>query len=124
MLAGTRVAGDGLIEIGDNVFINADCYFDAAANIEIGTGVRIADHVRLITSSHQVGLKSRRAGEGLAKPIHIGEGAWIGSSSLILPGVTVASGCIIGAGSVVAKSTDSDGLYLGVPARRVRDLSE
>ncbi len=28
----------------------------------------------------------------------------------------------IGSGAVVTKSTEPDGLYLGVPAKRVRDL--
>ena len=32
------------------------------------------------------------------------------------------SGGVIGAGAVVTKSTEPNGLYLGVPAKRVRDL--
>ena len=42
--------------------------------------------------------------------------------AIILPGVTIAEGCVIAAGAVVNKSTEPDGLYAGVPARRVKDL--
>jgi len=35
--------------------------------------------------------------------------------------VTVAKGCILGAGGVLTKSTEPYGLYVGVPARRLRD---
>ena len=41
---------------------------------------------------------------------------------MILGGVTIAPGCVIGAGAVVTRSTERDGVYVGVPARRVRDL--
>lgn len=52
----------------------------------------------------------------------VGDGCWIGANATILPGVTVAPGCVIAAGAVVTKDTEPDGLYAGVPARRVRDL--
>jgi maltose O-acetyltransferase len=40
----------------------------------------------------------------------------------VLPGVTVGDGCVIAAGAVVNADCQPDGLYAGVPARRVRDL--
>jgi acetyltransferase-like isoleucine patch superfamily enzyme len=40
----------------------------------------------------------------------------------VLPGVTVAAGCVTAAGAVVAADTEPDGLYAGVPATRIRDL--
>jgi maltose O-acetyltransferase len=36
--------------------------------------------------------------------------------------VTVGDGCVIAAGAVVAKDCEPNGLYVGVPARRARDL--
>ena len=39
------------------------------------------------------------------KPIIIEEDVWIGINSVVLPGVTIRKGTIIGANSVVTKST-------------------
>jgi acetyltransferase-like isoleucine patch superfamily enzyme len=54
--------------------------------------------------------------------VRIGNGCWIGAGVTILPGVTIGEGCVIGAGSVVTRSTEANGLYVGMPARRVREL--
>ncbi|WP_367316728.1 DapH/DapD/GlmU-related protein [Agreia sp. PsM10] len=78
--------------------------------------------MRLITSSHGLGPSERRAGPSESKPLSIGPGCWIGSGAVILPGVTVAPGCIVGAGAVVSRDTRPDGLYAGIPARRIKDL--
>ena len=49
----------------------------------------------------------------------IGDDVWIASNAAVLPGVTVAKGCVIGAGTVVTKSTEPYSVYLGSPARRI-----
>ena len=56
------------------------------------------------------------------EPIRVEAGSWLGAGVLVLPGVTIGHGSVIAAGAVVTKSTCADGLYAGVPARRVRDL--
>ena len=55
----------------------------------------------------------------------IGDRCLIGIGSIVLDGVVVEDEVMIGAGSVVApgKRLASHGLYLGKPARRVRDLT-
>jgi acetyltransferase-like isoleucine patch superfamily enzyme len=40
----------------------------------------------------------------------------------VMPGIVIREGCVIGANALVTRSTEPNGLYLGVPARRVRDL--
>ena len=45
--------------------------------------------------------------------VSIGEGAWIGAGSVVLPGVTVGKWSVIGAGSVVSKSIPEDVLAVG-----------
>jgi acetyltransferase-like isoleucine patch superfamily enzyme len=78
--------------------------------------------VMLVTSSHAVGPCERRAGPLKPAPITVGDGCWIGAGAVLLPGVTVHDGCVIASGAVVTGDCAADGLYAGVPARRVRDL--
>lgn len=47
----------------------------------------------------------------------------IGSNCTIMPGVTIAEGCSIGAMSLVNKSTEGWGIYFGIPAKRIKNRS-
>ena len=60
----------------------------------------------------------------VCKSVRIKRGSWLGLGSIILPGVTVAEGCVIGAGAVVTKDTEPHGFYTGVPAVRIKDLPQ
>lgn len=51
------------------------------------------------------------------------DGCWIGIHSILLANVTIAEGCVIAAGAVVTESTLPDGLYVGVPAKRIKGLA-
>ena len=124
ILSGLSIARYSPISIGSHSFVNYGCYFDAEASITISNDVQVGDHVRLITSSHMLGPSTRRAGRAQGLPIHIGSGVWVGSGVTVLPGVSIGSGCILAAGAVVTKDTLPNGLYAGVPARRIRDLTE
>lgn len=134
------------IKIGQNTVIKSKCFFNSS-NVEIGTGcfinrgfeyydgqmhipliikdsVFIGPNCRVVSVSHEIGSEKSRAGTETFGAIKVQSGTWIGEGVTILPGVEISSGCVIGAGSVVTKSTTKDGLYLGVPARRVKDLSD
>jgi len=76
----------------------------------------------VITSTHRLGDARRRAGEWEARPVRIEDGCWIGAGAILLPGVAVGEGCVVAAGAVVRESCEPNGLYGGVPARRLEDL--
>jgi maltose O-acetyltransferase len=122
VLAGLDVQGTGGLALAEGVYLNRHCYVDATARVSIGVRVSIAPHVRIVTSGHELGLLGRRAGKRTAAPVRIGDGTWIGTAAVVLPGVTIGSGCVVSAGAVVNRDCEPDGLYAGVPARRVRDL--
>lgn len=50
-------------------------------------------------------------------PVMVLDDAWIGARAIILPGVTIARGCTVAAGSVVTQSTPDFSVVGGVPAR-------
>jgi maltose O-acetyltransferase len=126
--AGVRVAPHVAIEganisIGRSTFIGHHSYLLApVAALRIGENCAIASQVQLLTVTHRHGEHGGRAAERLHLDTSVGDGCWIGTGAVILPGVTVADGCVIGAGAVVTRDTTPDGLYAGVPARRVRNL--
>lgn len=56
----------------------------------------------------------------------LGNEVLIGIGAIVLNGAVIPDGCLIGAGSLVAegKVLEPNSLYVGVPARKVRTLSE
>jgi maltose O-acetyltransferase len=114
--------GGRSIFIGEGTFINYRCFFDGSAPIHIGRKCGIGMEVMFCTSTHAIGPAAERAGRVCPRPITIGDGCWIGTRAVILPGVTVGDGCVVAAGAVVAKDCAPNGMYAGVPARRIKDL--
>ena len=110
------------IRIGRGTFINNGCIFANSSAIEIGENCSLAYEVMLCTATHEIGTIHKRAGKATSGTIKIGNGCWIGTRATILAGVTIGDGCIIAAGSVVVKDCDANGLYAGVPARRIKTL--
>ncbi len=111
----------GLI-LGERCFVNTGCYFDVDALIVLGADVALGQQTMVLTSTHKIGGSHRRAGENRASPVTIGDGAWIGARSVVLPGVTIGAGAIVGAGAVVTRDVDADTVVGGVPARTIREL--
>ena len=95
------------IIIGDHVWIGAKSFIQlsADAKVEIGDNVDIAPCVRIITGSHEIGLGgSHMAGPGYSSSVRVGNGCWVGASSVLLPGVNLPDMTVVAAGSVVTRS--------------------
>jgi maltose O-acetyltransferase len=110
------------VRIGAGALLNHGCHVENVARVEIGDRTAFGMFVKVITSTHEIGSHEARAGSWRTAPVTIGAGCWIGAAAIVLPGVTIADGCVIGAGAVVREDCEPDGLYAGVPARRVADL--
>jgi maltose O-acetyltransferase len=111
--------------IGARCYINSSCVFDpGSASVTIGDEVNIGVGVVLVGVDHAIGPAERRAGGDTSAPVVVGDGCWIGARVVVLPGVTIAPGCVIGAGSIVTSDTEPNGVYLGVPARWERWLTQ
>lgn len=112
------IYGRGEIIIGQDTWISpgVNFYTHNDAAIKIGKECDIGPSVEFIVGSHLIGEGTRRGGDGIARPITIGDGTWIGAGAKILDGVSIGSGCVVAAGSVVLKSVENNCLIAGVPA--------
>ncbi|GHG56191.1 hypothetical protein GCM10011331_23430 [Flavimobilis marinus] len=110
----------GPVSIGRRVFINRDAYIRARVVIE--DDVNIGPFVRLISDTHELGDRRKRAGKNRWDPITIGAGTWLGAGATVLAGVVIGPGSIVAAGAVVTKDCPPNALVGGVPARVLRDL--
>lgn len=111
--------GDG-IQLGEHVFVNANCTFLDGAYIKIGDHTLIGPCVQIYTPHHPMDYIERRAPKEYAHPVAIGSDCWIGGGVIICPGVTIGDRCVIGAGSVVTKDMPADSVAVGNPARVIR----
>ncbi len=59
--------------------------------------------------------------KNLWRKTHIGNHVSIGSNATILP-VKICDHAVIGAGAVVTKDIDQPGVYVGNPARKLKDI--
>lgn len=115
-------ASKGVLVIGDETGLS-NCTINTRARVIIGKrcllggGTKIYDH-----DFHPLNPVDRNPddpAEVRAAPVEIGDDCFIGAHAIILKGVTIGSGSVIGAGSVVAGKVPAGEIWAGNPARRV-----
>jgi maltose O-acetyltransferase len=110
------------IHIGARTFVNFGLFALDVAEIRIGDDVQIGPSVQLLTPTHPLEPEPRRAKWEAAKPIAIGDNAWLGGGVIICPGVTIGQDTVVGAGAVVTRDLPPGVLAVGNPARVVRPV--
>lgn len=112
------------IRAGKNFSCNSGTYINAVGNLVIGDNVLVGANVVISTGKHYLGRDFATILETpvIELPILIGSGVWIGANVTILPGVKIGDGCIIGANSVLLKSTGEDEIWAGVPAKKIKNV--
>lgn len=116
---------DSDISIGDNSGIGINCLVTGSA--VIGNNVMMGPECILYSRNHAHGsitVPMNIQGFEQEKPVRIGDDVWLGARAMILPGVTVGSHCIIGAGAVVTKDVPDYAVVGGNPARILRMRNE
>lgn len=126
-------------DIGENTILSKGVYVDFGVrigknvkvqnNVSVYHGVTIEDGV--FVGPHVCFTNDKRprainpdgslkgADDWEVAPIHVGRGASIGANSTILPGVTIGTFALVGAGSVVTKDVPPHAIVVGNPARQV-----
>jgi acetyltransferase-like isoleucine patch superfamily enzyme len=107
------------IRFGRNYHINSGAFFDGRGGLTFGDNVLIGPNVVIVSSQHHwsdPSLPIIQQGHRCA-PVEVGDDVWIGANAVITPGVKLATGTVVGSGSVVTKSTEPYSIVAGVPAR-------
>ena len=93
--------------------------------ITLGENVHVTTDVKFVTHDGGTLLFRRFVPDlEITKPIVVGDNVYIGTNSIILPGVTIGSNVVIGAGSVVSKDIPDGSVVAGVPARVIKTTDE
>ncbi len=108
------------IVIGDHCFVGAGCEFNISAEIVVGSDCLIGAGTRFIDHNHGIAAgKLIRIQKCDESPIVLGNDVWIGADCVILAGVSIGTGAVVGAGSIVTHSVPPMTIAVGVPARVV-----
>jgi acetyltransferase-like isoleucine patch superfamily enzyme len=113
----------GNVSIGRFCSVNPFCVLYGQGGLTIGDYVRIATHTVIVPGNHnydRCDIPIAQQGNTMLG-VTIRNDVWIGAGVYILDGVNIEEGCVIGAGSVVTKTTDPYGVYVGMPAKKIKD---
>jgi acetyltransferase-like isoleucine patch superfamily enzyme len=128
---------DAILEIGNNVFFGPGSSIVCTNKITIESDILIsADCLIQDSDNHSTNFEIRKLDVADWKrgyhdwskhpsiPIKISRGAWLGAKVIVLKGVTIGNKSIVGAGSVVTKSTPDDSIFAGNPATFIKKVTE
>ena len=114
---GTHAVLEAGNKIGNNVRIHSLCFLE---NTTIGNNVFIGPHVVFTDDPHPACPRYKECLSGAI----VEDNVSIGANSTILPGIRIGKNSLIGAGSVVTKDVQPNSVVAGVPAKKMKDISE
>ena len=104
------------LELG-NSYINSGSVISCKKHIVIGDGVAIARNAAFYDSDMHMLIDPSGNQTNSDAPIVIEDHVWIGFGAIILKGVTLGTGCVIGAGAVVTHDIPPHCIAVGNPAK-------
>ena len=115
-----------IVKIGEACIFNNGCSIIANKSVAIGRKCLFGTNLRIYDSDfHGLRIADRNNPDAMmTESVSIGDNCWIGDSCIILKGVSLGSGCVVAAGSVVTKSYPDNSIVGGNPARLIKTISQ
>lgn len=116
------VPAGGTLTIGDLVKVMHGCVLAAELSVTIGSQSQFGEYSSVRDGDHGMvtsGVPMRDQPSTTA-PIVIGGDVWVGRGCAVLKGVSIGDGAVIGSNSVVTRSIPSQSVAFGSPARVFR----
>jgi len=116
-----RVGRGASLKLGDGTFVNSGTRISSATLTTIGRNCLIGFDVIIMDDDyHHVAIDGQQEGP-TRSPITIQDHVWIGARTIVLKGVTVGSGSVVAAGTVVTRDVPPNTLVGGSPMRILRE---
>lgn len=112
------------LSLGTNITIHEFTYIDAYGGVSINDNVAISHNVSILAFDHIIpphGNQTIKDSGSITRPVHIGENVWIGCGCRVLKGSSIPKHTVLGAGSVLTKTLTKSGIYIGIPARLIKE---
>lgn len=124
-----RYSPNPTLKVGSHTGVGHACKFTVGKQISIGDHCRIASGVTMFDApGHPLDPELRKSDAPAAdedvRPILIGNNVWIGSNSVIFPGVVIGDNSVVAMNSCVMMSIPPDTLVGGNPARSMKSLTK
>lgn len=113
----------GPVTVGDNVTFGPYCNIGGGFGVVIGENCVFGPYVSIHPEGHVFANRSVPIREQgiVGTGIRLGADNWVGAKATVLDGARIGSGCVLGAACVVVAGVYADnGLYVGAPARLLR----
>lgn len=120
------IFGEGDLECGVNSYLShfTRIYIERGTRLRIGDNVSIGHNVRIYTSKvDAIALLRTGKKTTIKSDVSIGDNVLISANVYIGPGTEICDNVFIGANSVVSKSISVPGIYSGIPAKLIREIS-
>ena len=122
MVPGQSMVTDPVVRIGDRCMIGRGSHIVGHFQLEIGDDVHTGPYVYITDQNHgyEDPHEVVHAQWPSDVPVLIGNGSWLGTGVVILPGTRLGRNVVVGAGAVVRGTFPDHCVIAGVPARVVR----
>ena len=118
---------EALISFGNDVYIGPGAHFATThSEIVVGSKVLMGPNVSIFGGNHNISVIGKfmfdvhEKNSSTDANVVIESDVWIGASVIILKGVTIHTGAVIAAGSVVTKDVPEFAIVGGNPAKFIR----
>lgn len=117
--------------IGTNCIIDGNVSIGIKASIQTGTYIplfcTIRDNVFMgpyskLTNDRYISKKIKKKIDLIGPTLE--DFVSLGANSVILPGITIKSGTIVGAGAIVTKNTEENDIVVGNPAKLLKKIPD